>query len=203
MQSHRAYLLALFLAAATVVPIQAQETIRLSAEQKETVSRLVETTLDTRDNGAKNRSVRPRYLVDVWAYVLPSPHGSVQKLAEVTHFDYDGGVTLRTLVDLSQPDQPRVQKVETFTAYPTPLAEPERQRALQLAEGVAQVQTLREQHGDKLKVRLLVPVVADADHPRFGHRLVQAYFTVPDQPQQTVAVDLDLTDHKVLAPDPQ
>jgi hypothetical protein len=177
----------------SALPLRAQETEQLSAERKQQVVNLVEQSIDGGSGARTTRGSRSRVLVGVWAYALPQQNSESRHLAEVTHYDYQGGVTLRTTVDLSQPAQPKILGTERLKAYPTRLAPEELAQAVRLAQQLPEVQNLFASSANIVRVTHLAPVMADRDSPSFGHRLVKLFLRAGDQSPGFTVVDVDLS----------
>ena len=175
--------------------ISAQETIPLTPRERAAVIAAIEAAPSHRAASLRPRDAR-MFATKVWAYRIKGADRPARRLAEVAHFKYDGGQTIRTTYDL---DGKRVLKVETLDAYPTPLAPAELTAAVDLAkELVPAVKALYAKQGDKVRTDVLVPVVADKASPLFGHRTVHMTFRATAGGDGGVTVELDLTDRKLI-----
>jgi hypothetical protein len=163
--------------------------ISLSADDRSALKRVVEEHPRFK-RAAEATTDRRIYLTSIWAYSMVL-EGNLTRRAEVEHFKYEGGVTIRTHVDMLP--SLSVINVESLPAYPTPLAADELSEAVKLArEGIVRVKALYESAPEPT-VRSIVVLIADRDSPRFGHRIVVLSFTKRNGRDETVSVEVDLT----------
>ena len=95
-------------------------------------------------------------------------------------------------------------RVEKLEAYPTPVADPELERAKKIAKDKSEAlaKFLRE-HGDNVTVSHLAPVVSDRKSALFGKRLVLLTYRTkidPKRPDQgaSLRVEVNLTDEQLV-----
>lgn len=181
---------------AAVTAAAEPEPLVLSAEERAGIVRRVE-HCGTFRTAAIGRTDPRRYLTHFWAYELKAGKEAPRRLAEVTHFKYEGGETIRTTVDLGTRE---VVKVEVLKAYPTPLAPDELTAAVSLAkEKSPAVRAFYEKHPNDVQVQALAPVVADAKSPRFGHRIALLTFRTKKDARDSLLIDVDLTNRTIQA----
>lgn len=112
-----------------LVSARAQDVQPLSDEEKTRALQILTSAAPVR--GVRSVSAAPRRpLVATAGYHVAAPDQPAKRFAELTHFEYEGGVTIRSTVDLTTG---AVVKIEKLEAYPTPLAEEEHKRAAALA----------------------------------------------------------------------
>jgi len=80
---------------------------------------------------------KPRRVLIGVSAIQTKAKGELHRVATVTHYEYSGGITIRTTVDL---DNQKVTEVKRLEAYPTPFSPEERLEAVSLASrNVAEV----------------------------------------------------------------
>ncbi|MFN0053560.1 MAG: hypothetical protein ACKV0T_15380 [Planctomycetales bacterium] len=181
---------------AIVFAIQAdgQDNIPLSFKEQQEVVRRVEAAKSYRQAAVIDADKRI-YVVDLWAYEMRRAKPP-RRMAEVLHFKYEGGETIRTTYDLNAH---KVVKVEKLQAYPTPLAAQELTVAIEVArQNDHRVETLFGEDNESVLTELLVPIIADKNSPRFGHRIAKLMFRANPDAVETVSVEVDLTDSKLI-----
>jgi hypothetical protein len=118
------------------------------------------------------------------------------RFALVTLYLYDGGITVRRLVDVRNGEIVREATAENDTP-PLARAEAEFARALALADPL-----LAERLSpwrDEVEVEALVSATSDAADPLYRHRVVTLLFRTPEGYLATVGeVLVDLADGRVL-----
>ena|SRR5262245_15276968 len=123
------------------------------------------------------------------------------RFAEVLHFNYADGRTIRTVYNRTDG---RIVRVESLEAYPTPLADSELARAKQIAEKSEARAEFVRRNGDRVEVTYLAPVIADPKHPLFGKRLVTLIYRTKADPKQadqtadSLNVQVNLTDEELV-----
>jgi len=118
-----------------------------------------------------------------------------EDMVEMSFFNYNNGKTVRATID---PKEKKVVKVESFEAYPTPLAEEEKRRAEVLAkEKDDKVIDMLKKYGGEVEFSHLAPVISNKKSPRFGKRIVILYARPKEAKGRSVMVTVDLTDEVV------
>lgn len=144
----------------------------------------------------RQKSKQPLLLIQVRTFSDSQKGGKKPHFAETVHFKYEGGITVRSTVDLQKK---KVIKVERLEAYPTPLIKKEEERAIRLAR--AQIPVVEGLYGNKknkVRAQVLVPIVSDRKHRLFGHRLVRITFRPQRFSSNSLTVRVDLTEDKAI-----
>ncbi len=128
--------------------------------------------------------------------VPPDNYPDSPRRAIVTHYRYDGDLTILTSVDLGRRQVLGVEAVPHMSAA---LAPEEQAAAVRLARDHADVAAaLARYRGLKVEVDAALWVCGDRDAPTFGHRLVRlSYRQGRDYLLYAPRVEVDLTTGKV------
>jgi Cu2+-containing amine oxidase len=112
------------------------------------------------------------------------------RAALVTHYRYEGDLTIRTVVDLRER---RILSVEALPHVPTPLSMEEFERAKGMALEDARVAGALGADRERVVVESLSIHTPDPSDRYFGHRVVRLLFRVgPDYLSEPI-VNVDLT----------
>lgn len=132
--------------------------------------------------------------VFVTIQLLPDTRaGTEQRQVQVTHYRYEGDLTVYTYVDLVAG---QVMDVETRPHAPTALAVEEKTRAEGLASADPRLAGLFAAHAN-LRVEMRPTQPLTSQHPLFGHRLALLAFGVGDGYLDGPNVLVDLTTGQV------
>lgn len=139
----------------------------------------------------------PSYLtsVDLVRDKEAEERGAAARLALVTHYSYDGDLTVETLVDLTRGE---VVEVRSASNQPTPLSTAEFERATELALDDPQVREQLPVPREQITVEPLLTRAASPDDPLFGHRIARLLFKVGRDYLSAPEVHVDLTDERVI-----
>jgi hypothetical protein len=139
----------------------------------------------------------PQYVTSISA--MPRPEPGMPRVAQVTRYQYAGGITVHTYVDL---ETGKALSVTPYVNYPTPLAPEEVERAKRLAfEQVPEVgSAIVSQKGAELTVQALPVIVSSKAEPNYGHRIAILQYQAPGgAPLNIPPVHVDLTSGKAYA----
>lgn len=128
------------------------------------------------------QSSQPVYRVRV--ELLRLKEAEERRFALVTHYRYEGDLTIQSAVDLGAGT---VFEVTATPAVPAPLAAEELDRARQFALGHPEVRSGLGQHLPALEsgapgyaVQSLALHTTDPEDPIYGHRVISVLFETPD-----------------------
>jgi Cu2+-containing amine oxidase len=122
------------------------------------------------------------------------------RLASVTHYRYEGDLTIETLVNITDE---QVLEVRTAEHRPTPLTVEEVDRAKSLAFDDPNVRAALTVPVERIVVEPLLTSAGSADDPLFGRRLVRLLFKVGRDYLAQPVVLVDLTSERVIVEPPQ
>ena len=158
---------------------------QLTASEKALAADLAETAI------AHLRTPSPLYLVRT--RLVREKSG--RRLAQVTHYRYDGDLAILTLVDLGEK---QVREVKEEPHLTVPLAEEELRRARDLALADPRVRKELGSAVGSVEVEELVLRTADEKDEFFGHRVVRLLFLQGGIYLERPLVLVDLTAQKVV-----
>jgi Cu2+-containing amine oxidase len=121
--------------------------------------------------------------------------GRPDRLALVTHYRYEGDLTIETLVNVTRG---RVLEVRTAEHRATPLSAGEVERAKTLAFDDPNVRAALDVPAERILVEPLLTSAGSPDDPLFGHRVVRLLFMVDRDYLAQPIVLVDLTDERVI-----
>jgi hypothetical protein len=134
-------------------------------------------------------------VVFVKVTLLPdSRAGTEQRQVTVTHYRYEGDMTVDTHVDLRAA---QVLGIDYREHAPTALAEAEKARVLELIQSDRRLLPLFGTHGEALRVEMRPTRPASQQDPAYGHRLALLAFGVGDTYLRGPTVVVDLTTEQV------
>jgi hypothetical protein len=120
-----------------------------------------------------------------------------ERNALVTHYRYDGDVTVFTSVNLGRR---RVTSVQSEAHFPASLAPEELAEAEKLARAHPEVKRALAKYGPGVEVDALLTYTADPKSPNYNHRVVRLFFRRGrDYLLYGPGVDVDLTAGTVRA----
>lgn len=99
--------------------------------------------------------------------------GAIERMALLSHYRYDGDLTILTSIHL---DRREVVKVEAVPHLPTSLAPEELRLAEKLARSHPDVLKALVREKEPLEVDALMHYTADAKAPTYQHRVVRLFF---------------------------
>jgi hypothetical protein len=168
---------------------------QLTASEKRSAIERAETEITQRNL----RTGGPLYLVRTRLVRDKRPGGStdaeVRRLAQVTHYRYDGDLAILTLIDLEQQQVLEVREVPHLTV---PLAEEELDGAQDLALADPRVRKELGSSVDSVLIEALVLRTPDEKDQFFGHRVVRLLFLRGGSYLDRPVVLVDLTARKVV-----
>lgn len=186
------------------VPVAGQE---LTDEERARILEVEQRAVDiatpgfmTRDSVVQARNdvtTGPQYVTGL--KLMPRREGNAPRIAEVTRYQYAGGITVHTYVDV---DAERAVSVTPYPNFPTPLSAEELDRAITLAsEQVPELASAVNEIGrENLLVKPMTLIVSTAGAPNYGHRIAILHFrTRQAMDRQISSVHVDLTDGKAYA----
>lgn len=188
----------LLIAAARLAALQepARAGGELTASERSAASELAQKALER----ARLRTPGPLYLVgtELLRDKRAEERGVFDRQAMVTHYRYDGDLTILTRVNVTRGE---VERIDTVPHLPAALAPEEFRRAKDLALADVRVQRALARFGE-VTIEPLAIRTASRDDPIFGHRLVRLLFRKgPDYLREPVVV-VDLTTAQVILEPP-
>lgn len=117
------------------------------------------------------------------------------RLAMVTHYRYEGDLTIETLVNITAE---QVLEVRTAEHRATPLSVGELERARTLAFDDPNVRAALGVPAERIVVEPLLTSAGSPDDPLFGHRVVRLLFRVGRDYLAQPVILVDLTEERVI-----
>lgn len=171
---------------------QAQEAVRLDKpEDQKPILDAIRTLPAFRAAVAAQEDDRLA-LVSVVRYAFADERGQ-RLVAEVSHFRYEGGVTIRTTYDLGRKV---LLSVELLPAYPTPLGVEETAKAIAMAREKSPIyHNFYKTHGDDgVDLQVVSSLYADPRHPLYRHRIAVVRLRPKADLTQLTTIPVDLTE---------
>jgi Cu2+-containing amine oxidase len=164
----------------------------LSSGERDLAARLARQGLDQRALVQTGPLVLSR--VELLRDKTQEEKGQSNRQALVTHYRYQGDLTIQSAVDLTSQ---RIISVDTASGVPAPLAEEEFTRARKLALADPAVRRALGDATDRVTVEPLLVRSADPKDPLFHHRLVRLLFRLGQDYLTQPVVMVDLSDGRV------
>lgn len=156
------------------------------------------------DQALTSRELRngsPLYLVET-ELVREKPEIEGQegkRLAKITHYRYDGDLSIFTLIDLAAAS---TRQMEVVPHQPVPFSVEEYQAASQLVLADPRVRAVLGERVEKVKVEGLALRTADSKDRYFGHRVLRMLFKYDNDYITRPIAMVDLTTQMVIVEDP-
>jgi Cu2+-containing amine oxidase len=181
---------AAFVVCLMTIPLYGQEEVPLTPQERSRIVSLVENAPEVKHIESSRTNPR-RVLVSVSA-VRSKVGDATRRIATVLQYEYEGGKTIRTVVDV---DNAQVKDVKQFTAYPTPFAPEERLEAASLAaRKLPEIRELLEQQ-PSAPYDIMPTAISERTSPKYGHRIARViFYRTTNGRKVPIQVDVDLTD---------
>ncbi len=166
---------------------------RLTAAERSRAAELTE----RHETFQRLKTASPIYLVAT--ELIRDKNAENARLALVTHFRYEGGLAIETLVDVGEG---KVLKVETRENAHTPLAKEELVEAIRLTLADRDVRAALGRDIDQVQVEGLHLLTPDPADPIYGHRAVRMLFRVGKLYRSAPVVVVDLNTRRVVIENP-
>lgn len=141
------------------------------------------------------RTSGPLYLISVELLNGKDDEGTQDRKAIVTHYRYDGDLTILTFVNLARG---QVSRVDSVAHLPTQLSLEEFTTARNLGLADARVRTALGPYLSSATVEAMNIRATQTQDPIFGHRVVRLLFRVGQDYLIEPYVNVDLTSAKVV-----